>query len=472
VVTATADIPSQRPSVAEREARGKAARSECPRSSHGPWSAPRRRRDPVKLLEEQAASRVAELVPIRYGRMAASPFAFFRGGAYVMASDLATTPRTGFDVQLCGDAHLSNFGAFGAPDRRLVFDLNDFDETLPGPWEWDVKRLVASFVIAARERGFDDSIRATVTEAAARRYREAMREFAAMRDLEVWYARLDVEAEMEEASRYVSAKARRQAARNLAKTRRKDSMRAFSKLTTQQDGQLRLISDPPLIVPLRDLFSHLDAAEAAGTVDRILSDYKATLPAAVRHLMDGYGYVDAARKVVGVGSVGTRAYIALLTGRDDRDPLFLQIKEAQPSVLEPFTAPSRFETAGQRVVEGQRLMQAAGDIALGWIHGVGMDGAERDFYVRQLWDWKGSALIDAMEPRAMEVYAHLCGWTLARAHARSGDRVAIAAYLGSGKTFDRAMVEFAETYADQNELDHGAFASAIESGRLEAQEGI
>ena len=472
MVRAAAEHEVEHLSVAEREARGRAARSECPRSSHGLWEPPRRRRDPVDLLTEQAADRVPELVPIRHGRMAASPFAFFRGAAYVMAADLAATPRTGFEVQLCGDAHLSNFGAFAAPDRRLVFDLNDFDETLPGPWEWDVKRLVASFSIAGRQRGFDRATRERIVAVAAGRYRTAMSEFAGMRNLDVWYARLDVESLLAEAGKYISAAARKQAERNLAKTRRKDSLRALAKLTVIEDGERRIVSDPPLIVPLRELFSELDADEAQARIHQILREYRATLPEAVRHLIEGFRYVDGARKVVGVGSVGTRAFIALLVGRDAEDPLFLQLKEAGSSVLEPFTAPSEHDTAGQRVVEGQRLMQAAGDLALGWIRAVGVDGVQRDFYVRQMWDRKGSAVIDAMEPRAMEIYGDLCGWTLARAHARSGDRVAIARYLGSGRVFDRAMAEFAESYADPNDRDHEAFTVAISAGRVEAEMGV
>ncbi len=462
----------EHPTTAEREERGRAARKESPRSSHGVWAPPRKRADPVDLLLEQAESRVPELIPIRHGRMAASPFAFYRGAAYVMASDLSSTTRTGFEVQLCGDAHLSNFGAFAAPDRRMVFDLNDFDETLPGPWEWDLKRMVASFAVAGRQRGFDAETRRTIITRAAARYRLAMREFATMRNLDVWYARIDVEDVLARFQRHVSADARKRADRNLAKARRKDSLRAFSKLTTTADGEPRLISDPPLIVPLHELFSDVDAYEGQETIQGIVDAYRETVPLDVRELLESYRYVDAARKVVGVGSVGTRAYIALMLGRDDADPLFLQIKEAQASVLEKFVAPSAFDNSGRRVVEGQRLMQAAGDILLGWIRVTGVDGVERDFYARQLWDWKASALVDEMEPEAMGIYGDLCGWTLARAHARSGDRVAIARYLGSGKTFDRAMAEFAEAYADQNEIDHRAFVDAIASGRLEAEAGL
>jgi uncharacterized protein (DUF2252 family) len=458
--------------VSQREARGRAARPECPRSSHAVWKPPRQRRDPIDLLLEQAETRVPELIPIRHGRMAASPFAFFRGAAYVMAADLAATPRTGFEVQLCGDAHLSNFGVFAAPDRRLVFDLNDFDETLPGPWEWDVKRLVASVGVAGRERGFDKGTRRSVVMSAASRYRLAMRDFANMRNVDVWNARLDVDETVARLQSSLSKATRRRTDRGLARARRKDSLRAFSKLTTKEGGEPRLISDPPLMVPLRELFADVDPDEGQRGLHQILHSYRATVPDSVRLLLESYRFVEAARKVVGVGSVGTRAFIALLLGRDEADPMFLQVKEAQASVLEPSTAPSAYENAGQRVVEGQRLMQAAGDIALGWIRSAGVDGVERDFYVRQLWDSKGSAEVEEMDPRSMEIYGHLCGWTLARAHARTGDRVAIARYLGSGANFDRAMAEFAEAYADQNESDHAALVQAIASGRVAAESGV
>jgi uncharacterized protein (DUF2252 family) len=458
--------------VSEREARGRAARSECPRSSHAVWKPPRQRRDPIDLLLEQAETRVSELIPIRHGRMAASPFAFFRGAAYIMAADLATTTRTGFEVQLCGDAHLSNFGVFAAPDRRLVFDLNDFDETLPGPWEWDVKRLVASFGVAGRERGLDKDTRRSVVMSAASRYRLTMRDFAKMRNVDVWNARLDVDETIARLRSYASKATRRRTDRGLAKARRKDSLHAFSKLTTKEGGEPRLISDPPLIVPLRELYTDVDPDEGHRALHELLQAYRQTVPDSVRHLLESYRYVDAARKVVGVGSVGTRAYIALLLGRDDADPMFLQVKEAQASVLESYTAPSAYENAGQRVVEGQRLMQAAGDIALGWIRSGGVDGIERDFYVRQLWDSKGSVEVEEMEPRALEIYGHLCGWTLARAHARTGDRVAIARYLGSGANFDRAMADFTEAYVDQNERDHASLVEAIDSGRVAAESGV
>ena len=459
-------------SPAERAELGKAARARVPRESHALTDFPADRPDPVGQLEQQAATRVPELVPVRYGRMLLSPFSYFRGAALPMASDLARTPVTGLTVQACGDAHLSNFGIFGSPERRLVFDVNDFDETLPGPWEWDVKRLAASFAVAGRGRGFDRRTRGRIVETACARYRETMRTFAGMRNLDVWYARLDIESLFGEVRKHISASARRQAERNLAKTRRKDSLRALSKLTEVEDGERRLISDPPLIVPLGELFTQFDADAAHETIHEILRTYRASLPDAVRHLVEGYRYVDAARKVVGVGSVGTRAFVALLLGRDDEDPLFLQLKEARASVLEPFTAPSEYENSGRRVVEGQRLMQAASDVVLGWIRATGVDGVQRDFYVRQLWDGKGSAMIDSMEPRAMEVYGHMCGWTLARAHARSGDRIAIGRYLGSGRAFDRAMAEFAEFYADQNERDHRAFTEAIDAGRVPAEMGV
>ncbi|MGE5636481.1 MAG: DUF2252 domain-containing protein [Nocardioidaceae bacterium] len=462
------------PTVAERAERGKGARRDVPRSRHGEWTAESDRRDPVELLEEQAASRVPELVPMRHGRMAASPFAFFRGAAYVMASDLAPTPTSGITVQLCGDAHLSNFGGFAAPDRRLLFDLNDFDETLPGPWEWDVKRLAASVAIAGRQRELGAAERRRVVTGAVRGYRDAMRTFAELRNLDVWYSRVDVEAALAEVEHRLDRDTLQRVQRNTAKARRKDSLRAFSKLTRVVDGERRLVGDPPLIVPAAELADAygVDREVVGERIGEVLRAYLGTLPPAVRHLVESYRYVDLAHKVVGVGSVGTRAWIVLMLGRDDDDPLFLQVKEAQRSALEPFTRRSAYRNQGQRVVQGQRLMQAAGDILLGWIHAVGIDGRERDFYVRQLWDWKASADVDAMDATALELYGGLCGATLARAHARSGDRIAIAAYLGGGDRFDRAIADFAESYADQNERDHAALMHAVETGRLKAEAGV
>jgi uncharacterized protein (DUF2252 family) len=421
----------------------------------------------VAIIEAQDARRVPELVPIRHGRMAASPFAFFRGAAAIMAADLATTPASGFRVQACGDAHLANFGAFAAPDRRLVFDLNDFDETLPGPWEWDVKRLAASFALAGRDRGFKRGERSAALLASVRSYREAMRDFAAQADLEVWYARLDVEEAMGRVEEADPGSVKR-FERGIVKARSKDSRRAMEKLTEVVDGQIRIVSQPPLIVPIEELFATAPAARLEASIRDVLASYRSTLPGDRRHLLGGYDFRRLARKVVGVGSVGTRAWVVLLTGRDDDDPLFLQAKEAEASVLEPYAGPSRFRNHGRRVVEGQRLMQAAGDIFLGWCVAVGLDGRDRDFYVRQLWDWKRSVEIEKLSPRGLEVYAEVCGWTLARAHARGGDRIAIASYLGGGDSFDRAIRHFAESYADQSERDHAALCDAIASGRLEA----
>jgi uncharacterized protein (DUF2252 family) len=462
----------EHPSRAERLARGKAARAEVPRSAHAGWTPPSVRRDPVAVLEEQAQSRVAELVPIRHGRMSISPFTFYRGAAAIMAADLAAGPRTSLRTQLCGDAHLSNFGAFAAPDRRLVFSVNDFDETLAGPFEWDLKRLVASFAVAGRDRGFTRGQRDAATRAAARSYRTAMREFAAMRTLELWYARVDVDELAQRWTATATAKQRKRFDRNLAKTRAKDSLRASGRLAHVVDGRPRIISDPPLIVPIEELVEPEAAAVLEETVRSIIRGYRRTLPSDRRRLLERFRYAHAARKVVGVGSVGTRAWIALMLGADDDDPLFLQIKEAQPSVLEPHLGKSEFTNHGQRVVEGQRLMQAASDIMLGWFRTTGIDGAQRDFYIRQLWDGKGSAIIELMEPDGLVAYAEICGWTLAKAHARSGDPLTISGYLGSGEAFDRAMVEFAEDYADQNDRDYAAFRAAIDSGRLAAETGL
>jgi uncharacterized protein (DUF2252 family) len=458
--------------TAERAARGKAARGELARSAHAEWEPAPARRDPVELLEEQAQTRLPELGPIRYGRMLVSPFAFFRGGAYLMAADLATGPRTGLHAQLCGDAHLTNFGIFAAPDRRLVFSLNDFDETLPGPFEWDVKRLAASFAVAGRERGFGDAARRSAVTAAVREYREAMRRFAEMRNIHVWYARLDVEGIREQLGRRMSGKQMKRLRANVASVRTKDSMRALTKLCRTVDGELRIVGNPPLVTPIEDVLSGDEGVHLEDVARRMIDTYRRTLPHDRRHLLEGYRYVHAARKVVGVGSVGARTWILLLTGRDDSDPLFLQFKEAQASVLEPFLGKSRYRQHGQRVVEGQRMMQAAPDILLGWERVVTIDGAERDFYIRQLWNSKGSAEIELLDPAGLEAYARICGWTLARAHARSGDRIAIAAYLGKGDAFDSAMASFAETYADQNERDYRALQEAVAAGRVTAQMGL
>jgi uncharacterized protein (DUF2252 family) len=458
----------------ERAARGKATRVEVSRRSHGEWEPAPHRPDPVELLEEQAQTRVPELVPIRYGRMLVSPFTFYRGAAYLMASDLAAGPRTGLHTQLCGDAHLSNFGGFAAPDRRMVFSINDFDETLPGPFEWDVKRLVASFAVAGRDRGFDPKQRETINITVARAYREGVRRFSGMNTLDLWYTRLDVEDLLAAVSREMKqkdAKAYERAQANIAKGRTKDSVKAFGKLTEVVDGELRIVGDPPLIVPIEDVHAgHVEHIEEF--LRGVIRSYRRTLAGDRRKLLERFHYVHAARKVVGVGSVGTRAWICLMLGRDGQDPLFLQFKEAQPSVLEPFLGRSEFANSGQRVVEGQRLTQAASDIMLGWIKVDAPDGVKRDFYVRQLWDAKTSALVDVMEPRTMAAYGRACGTELARAHVRAGDGIAIASYLGNSDTFDRAIAQFAESYADQNERDYAALKTAVEVGRVHAEFGL
>jgi len=456
----------------ERAARGKAARAKVPRGAHREWQPAATRPDPVKLLEEQAASRVPELVPIRYGRMLVSPFTFYRGAAYLMAADLAGGPRSGLHTQLCGDAHLSNFGVYAAPDRRLVFSLNDFDETLPGPFEWDVKRLVTSFAVAGRDRGFDAKTRASINRAVSTAYRGAMRSYAGMRNLEIWYDRIDVDSMIAGFEAMATAAQKKRMEKNLAKMRTRDSLAAFSKLTELVDGEPRIVSNPPLVVPVDELASPGERQQVREALHELFRLYRRTLQGDRRKLLERYRFVDAARKVVGVGSVGTRAWIILLLGRDDNDPLFLQAKEAQASVLEPFAGKSEFANHGQRVVEGQRFMQAASDIFLGWFHTEeGLDGQPRDFYGRQLWDNKGSAIIDVMEPNAMAAYAQLCGQTLAKAHARSGDPIAIASYLGTSDVFDKAMATFAEAYADQNERDYDALKQAVDSGRVEAELG-
>jgi uncharacterized protein (DUF2252 family) len=457
----------------QRAARGRAARKAAPRTGNSTLD-PAPKRDAVSLLEQQAPSRLQELLPIRYGRMLASPFTFFRGAANVMAHDLQSAPRSGLTVQLCGDTHLGNFGGFASPERSFVFDLNDFDETLPGPFEWDVKRLAASFEVAGRDRGFTDSERSQAVLEVVRAYREAMRAFAAQSNLGVWYARLD-SAALEEALRARSAAKEAKSLSQLeAKARTKDSMKAFSKLTYTVDGEPRITSDPPLITPVRELVEgELDQQMIEDGIRDLLRTYRRTLQGDRRLLLENYRYVDLARKVVGVGSVGTRCWIVLLLGRDDADPLFLQIKEAGQSVLEPMLGRSRFANNGRRIVEGQRLMQAASDIFLGWIRNPRtLDGITRDFYVRQLWDWKASVDLELIKASGLELYAGACGWTLARAHARSGDRIAIASYLGKADVFDRAVADFAKAYADLNERDHQALAAAARTGRIVASEGL
>ena len=458
----------------ERAARGRATRAECPRSSHAGFElAPDR--DPVAILEAQASSRVPELVPVRYGRMLVSPFTFYRGAAAVMAHDLASTPRAGLRAQLCGDAHLSNVGGYASPERTLVFDLNDFDETLPGPFEWDVKRLAASFEIAGRDRDFTDTERARAVLNVVRSYREWMRKLAEARNLDVWYARLDVETLERNLREQQATHQAANVAKAAEKARTKDSLKAFAKLTQEVDGEPRIVSDPPLIVSAADLAQEagIQFERLEGVIHELFREYRETLQSDRRHLLEEFRMVDLARKVVGVGSVGTRCWIVLLLGRDGDDPLFLQIKEAQASVLEPYLGKSEYENHGERVVAGQQLMQATSDIFLGWLHSKEtLDGAERDFFVRQLWDWKTSVDLDTILPEGLELYGEVCGFLLARAHARSGDRIAIASYLGKSDSFDRALAEFAVAYADQNERDHAAVRQAADQGRIAVREGL
>jgi uncharacterized protein (DUF2252 family) len=429
-------------------------------------------RDPVGLLLGQAASRVPELVPVRHGRMLVSPFTYYRGAALPMAADLAGTPASGLQVQVCGDAHLSNFGAFASPERNLVFDVNDFDETLPGPFEWDIKRLAASLTVAGRGNGFTAKACRKIALTAGEGYRTAMREFAHMPFMDVWYARMDVEPALAQVKSEVKAKRLKALEKMLAKAHTKDSTSALAKLTAEVDGQRQIISDPPAIVPIEEIFADRQADEIYEQVRAVLDKYQRTLQSDRRHLLSEFTLVHVARKVVGVGSVGTRAWIALLDAADGVEPLVLQAKEAQPSVLAEYAGRSQYKNEGERVVAGQHLMQAQSDIFLGWTHITDPDGVDRDFYVRQLRDWKFSMPIEVMVPAGLTVYARLCGWTLARAHARSGDRVALAAYLGGSAKFDHAIADFAETYADQNELDYAAFQAAVEDGRAEAVTGV
>jgi uncharacterized protein (DUF2252 family) len=488
----------EHPSLEDRKARGFDARKEIEPSGHSGWRPAADRPDPVTLLDRQNLTRDPDLVPVRHGRMMVSPFTFYRGAAKVMAADLKDTPVAGLNAQLCGDAHLSNFGLFASPERRLVFDLNDFDETLPGPFEYDVERMAASFTIAARNNGFSAAEARSVTTAAVRAYREAMADFARMRTMDIWYAHLgedelrssiisatdqmkmlekdakkkpkkDRKQAKEEAK--LADRAKKRAAKTAEKAHSRDSLSALSKLGEVVDGKYRIVSQPPVVIPARELAAGfgLSQDQVMPVIEDQFTAYRATLQPDRRHLLEQFEIVDAARKVVGVGSVGTRAFIVLLQGRDAKDPLFLQIKEATTSVLEEYLPKSRYRNHGERVVQGQRLMQAASDIYLGWTKGLDV---KRHFYWRQLRDMKGSVLVEEMIPLGLEFYAGICGWTLARAHARSGDPVAIAEYLGMTDAFDKSVTDFCERYADQNEKDYEAFVAAVKSGRLEAKEGI
>ncbi|MDQ2621422.1 MAG: DUF2252 domain-containing protein [Actinomycetota bacterium] len=457
-------------SPATSDDRGRESRKRTPRSSHAGWE-PAPTRDPLTILERQAKPRVQELLPIRYGRMSASPFAFFRGAAAVMAADLATTPTSRIRVQACGDAHISNFGGFASPDRRLVFDLNDFDETLPAPWEWDVKRMAASAEIAARERGADRERASSLVQAGVRMYRQTIRRAAESSFIDVWYSRLDIESLLTRlnSERHESGDQLERVAR---KATRKDSARALRKLTETVDGKVRFVSRPPLITPAEELVDDAGAEYWAEMVRGLIDQYAETLSDDRRHLFRHFEFVHMARKVVGVGSVGTRAWVLLFTSGRRKDPLVLQVKEATASVLAPWAGASQYELQGRRVVEGQRLTQAASDLFLGWFRNDRVDGVTRDFYVRQLWDWKLSADIEDLTDQGFEDYLGACGAALALAHARSGDRVAIASYLGKGDNFERAIADFSRDYADLNERDHELLLKAIKSGRLPALTGV
>ncbi len=454
-------------SPASREQRGVEARDRVPLSTHAALSTVDRV-NPVHVLRGQIPSRVAELVPLRHERMGASPFAFFRGAAAIMAADLAATPRSGFEVQLCGDAHLSNFGLFASPERTLVFDINDFDETFAGPWEWDLKRLVASLVVAGRANGFAPEKNRKAVVAAVRRYQSAMSSFAAMTNLDLWYSRLEKDRVEHILGSTLDKSLRARIDKAEAKARTRDHLRALDRLTEMVDGERRIIADPPIVVPVSDLASDVSRDDIRSTVSDILAGYAATLAPGMHLLLDSYSFVDLARKVVGVGSVGTRCWLVLMQGRDDHDPLFLQVKEAQASVLQAHLGETPYASEGQRVVSGQRLMQAASDAFLGWHSVAGLDGVTRDFYVRQLHDWKGSADVETLSTKGLRLYGELCSWTLARAHARTGDRIAIAAYVGDDDVLPEALADFAEAYADVNEADFAAFTAAVASGELAA----
>jgi uncharacterized protein (DUF2252 family) len=461
----------------QRAASGKAVRAETPLEAHANFE-PVKSRDPIGLLLGQAETRVPDLVPIRHGRMLVSPFTFYRGAAIVMAADLHSTPTSSLRTQLCGDAHLSNFGAYASPERRLVFDINDFDETLPGPFEWDIKRLAASFVIAGQDNGFTKRQYRTITLVAVESYRTAMRAFAAQPILTVWYAHLPIEQALAEYRATLSPrqlkerKARLKAAEGaLAKARTRDSLQAIGKLTRLVDGKREIIKNPPLISRLEDMID-VDPDEARRRIGALLVSYRKTLQSDRRILLDHFRLVDIAHKVVGVGSVGTRAWILLLESGVEAGGLLLQAKEAGPSALTNYAGKSAYANQGERVVAGQHLMQASSDIFLGWLRSRSTGSQYKDYYLRQLRDWKLSAVVEEMIPPGMEQYARWCGWTLARAHARAGDRIAIAAYLGKSTKFDNAIADFAETYADQNERDHTALAAAVKAGKVQAQSGV
>ena len=456
------------PTPEQRAATGRKARELVPRSRHGEWSPPADRTDPLEILALQATTRVPDLVPIRYGRMAASPFAFFRGAAAVMAADLAHEVHSHLDVQLCGDAHLVNFGGFASPERDMIFDVNDFDETLPGPFEWDLKRLAASVEVAARSRGFDAAECRKVVALSSKGYREAIRTFAGMRNLDLWYLRLDADTMVARWGDVAGPKVLANFTNRVEKAKSKDHLKAVAKLTEEVDGKLQFRADPPLLIPADELFDPTRATETIDSLLKGLTEYRTTLQGDRQHLLSRYEFVDLARKVVGVGSVGTRCWVALFVGRDKGDPLVLQVKQAEQSVAEPFLQPSEYANMGQRVVEGQRLVQSASDIFLGWDRVAGEDGVERDFYFRQMWDWKLSPEIDTMLPEGLEVYVQMCGYALALGHARSGDAIALDAYLGTGPKFDEAMCAFASAYADQNEKDHAALKQAIALNKVHA----
>jgi uncharacterized protein (DUF2252 family) len=464
------DVDPRR-SVEDRVATGKEARRVVPRSSQAELPTPAAGRDPVALLREQDATREPDLVPVRHGRMMASPFTFYRGAARLMAHDLEDTPRAGLQVQLCGDAHLSNFGLFASPERTLLFDLNDFDETLPGPFEYDLKRLAASFFIAGRNNDFTDADCRAAASQTANAYRTCMGEYAGMGTLDVWYSRIAVDDVLALLQPAATKKQMARVAKTVERARLHDSTQALSKLGEMVDGRYRIVSQPPLVVPVRDI-AHtfgLDPGAVNEAVRTQLHAYRTTLPPERAHLLDRFELVDVARKVVGVGSVGTRAFIALLEGRDQRDALFMQVKEATRSVLEEHLPKSVYRNHGERVVVGQRTMQAASDIFLGWTHGL---DENRHFYWRQLRDMKGSVEVERLLPAGLVTYARMCGWALARAHARSGDPIAISAYLGRSDTFDRAITEFASGYSDRNQQDYEVFCEAIRSGALEARQGV
>ena len=459
----------QAPDASGRAAAGTELRGRFPLADHAAWQFSPDRRDVIGLLEQQNTIRLQSLIPLRFSRMAVSPFTFYRGAAAIMANDLARTPVTGIPVQCIGDAHIGNFGIFYSPSKRLMFDVNDFDETTIGPWEWDIKRLAVSVEIAGRTLGLKESQCRQAVHRCVRHYRESIRDFASRGFLDTWYTHIDLEDRLDELEKSTKARPSRTLHGAISKAKAKDSRKAADRLTYVDNGRLRFRSDPPELVQINDLPGYDDVDALRGRLDMLLDTYRDSLYADRRHVLDQYHFEDIARKVVGVGSVGTRCWVGAFVGRDLSDPLILQMKEAVASVLAPYVGNAPYPTHGERVVQGQKLVQSTADILLGWAQFIASDGRPRDYYVRQLWNGKGSINLDTLHADSLSNLGALCAWCLAHAHARSGDSVAIGAYLGQGEEFDDALVAFSAAYADQNEDDFALFTRLIKSGELPSE---